>query len=58
MGLDFVGVWLGILVAVYYSNIFLGINEPFIYYAYSWISYNIFIFMYIYLKNGYSRNKR
>ena len=57
MGLDFVGVWLGIFVAVYYSNTLLGINEPFIYYIYPWISYNIFIFMYIYLKNGYSQIK-
>lgn len=57
MGLDFVGVWLGIYVAVIYSNIFLGINEPFIYYTYSWISYNIFIFIYIFLKKGYSQIK-
>jgi exopolysaccharide biosynthesis polyprenyl glycosylphosphotransferase len=57
MGFDFVGAWLGIFVAVFYSNIFFGINEPFIYYSYPWISYIIFIFGYIYLKNGYSQIK-
>jgi exopolysaccharide biosynthesis polyprenyl glycosylphosphotransferase len=57
MGFDFVGAWLGILVAVYYSNTFVGINESISYYIYSWISYNIFLFIYILLKNGYSQVK-
>jgi exopolysaccharide biosynthesis polyprenyl glycosylphosphotransferase len=57
MCLDIVGVWLGLLVSVYYSNTYLGIKEPFHYYTYSWISYNIFILSYIYLKNGYSQIK-
>jgi exopolysaccharide biosynthesis polyprenyl glycosylphosphotransferase len=57
MSLDFIGVWLGILVAVYSCNTLLGNNEPFNYYLYSWLSYNIFVFMYILLKNGYSQIK-
>ena len=57
MGLDLIGIWFGILAAVIYSNIFFKINEPFSYYIYSWISYTIFIVMYIYLKNGYSQIK-
>ena len=57
MVIDFIGVWLGIFVAVIYSNVFFGINEPFSYYIYSWISYTIFIVMYIYLKNGYNQIK-
>jgi len=57
MSLDFIGVWLGISAAIYYSSITIGISGPFNYYIYSWITYNIFLFMYIFLKNGYSQIK-
>lgn len=57
MSLDFIGVWLGIIAAVYYSDITIGVSEPFKYYIYSWITYNIFLFLYIFLKNGYSQIK-
>lgn len=57
MAVDFVGVWLGIYLAVFYSNTFYGITDPLQYYVYSWITYNIFLIMYIYLKNGYNHLK-
>src|SRR3990172_11947708 len=50
LGFDFFGAWFGIFVANIYSNLFFGINEPFNYYIYPWISYNIFLYGYIYLR--------